>query len=178
MSSNLSEQVDYIFRLSVPYITMFFLVSVNLSYLHLPLSFSVTLPIALMVIYYWSIYRPTLIPPAFVFILGVLMDLVGNLPVGLTAFLFLFVRHIISDQRLFLTGQPFFMIWLGFFVVSSVLFAAEWFLFGLTSLQWTPLQPVAANIILGALVFPMIMIVLNLSHKALPPPLDPYKSVQ
>lgn len=178
MSSNLSEQIDHIVRLGVPYVVMFLLVSLNLSYLHLPLSFSVTLPITLMVIYYWSIYRPTLIPPVLVFILGILLDLVGSLPIGLSAFLFLFVRHVISDQRLFLTGQPFFMIWLGFFVVSSVSFAAQWFLFGLTSLQWTPLQPVAANIILGALVFPIIMIVLNLSHKTLPPPLDPYKSVQ
>ena len=175
---NMSEKIDYAARLCVPYVVMFILIMVNMSYLHLPLSFSVTLPITLMVVYYWSIYRPTLVSPVFIFIVGVLMDLLGGLPIGLTAFLLLLVRHIISDQRVFLTTQPFFIIWLVFFVVSLFSFGAQWFLFGLASLQWTPLQPVAANIILGVLVFPIVILFLNLSHKTLPPSDDPYKSVQ
>ena len=176
--SVISEQMDMFLRLCVPYLVMFTLFVLNMVFFSTPLSTTIEIPFVVMVIYYWSIYRPTLIPPLLVFIIGLCLDLISGFPVGLSSLVFLIIRQSVSEQRLFLTGQPFMVIWLGFGIVGTISALVQWVLFGLMHFQWTPIQPVNLTIVAGVLLFPVIALLLNLSHKVLPLMPDQYSAVK
>lgn len=176
--SAISEQMEMFLRVCVPYIVMFILFILNMVFFSTPLSMTIEIPFVVMVIYYWSIYRPTLIPPLLVFLIGASLDLISGFPVGLSSFVFLVIRKTVSDQRLFLTGQSFMAVWLGFALVSVISTLVQWMLFGLMHFHWTPLQPVNLTIIAGILLFPVIAFILNLSHRVLPLLPDQYSAVK
>ncbi|MGH1378084.1 MAG: rod shape-determining protein MreD [Alphaproteobacteria bacterium] len=174
----ISEQMDIFLRLCVPYFVMLVLFIFNMAFFSASLSVTVEIPFVIIAIYYWSIYRPTLIPPLLVFVSGICLDFISGFPVGLSSLVFLLMRKIVSEQRLFLTGQPFMVIWLGFCVVSAVTMFLQWLLFGLMHFHWTPMQPVLFTVISGILLFPVISILLHLSHKVLPLLPDQYSAVK
>ena len=44
---------------------------------------AVLLPsVTLAAVFFWSLFRPAALPPAIVFVIGVLLDLLGYLPIG------------------------------------------------------------------------------------------------
>ncbi len=174
----ISEQIDIALRMCVPYVVMFVLVLLNVIFSSTPLSSTINVPFVLMVLYYWSSYRPGIVPPLLVFITGLCLDFLSGFPVGLSSFILLVMRHIVSEQRLFLTGQPFMVIWLGYMIVSGVALVAQWALFGLIHLNWTPIQPVVLEFVAGTFLFPVIALILNLSHKVLPFVPDQYSAVK
>lgn len=176
--SAMSEQLDMFLRICVPYGVMFILFIFNMVFFSTPLSTTIEIPFVVMVVYYWSIYRPTLIPPLLVFIVGICLDSLSGFPLGLSSLVFLVIRKTVSEQRLFLTGQPFMVIWLGFGVVSALAALMQWVLFGLMHMHWTPIQPVNFTIIAGILLFPVIALLLNLSHRVLPLLPDQYSAVK
>lgn len=178
MSTTFSEYFDGILRFCVPYTAMFFFFILNLVSFSAPLSTKIEIPLLLMCIYYWSVYRPTLIPPVLVFICGILFDLLCAMPVGLSAFILLLVRHFVTEQRLFLTSQPFIVIWLGFSTVCAIGLSIQWFLFGLVHLHWTPFTPMVLMVLSGMFIFPAISLILNMSHKVLPELRDHYTAIK
>ncbi len=178
MSTTLSEQLDGFLRFSVPYAAIFFLFTLNLVSFSAPLSTKIEIPFFLMCIYYWSVYRPTLIPPFLVFASGLYFDLLSGMPLGLNAFLFLLVRHFVTEQRLLLTSQTFVVIWIGFMIVAAACIVVQWGLFGLINMYWTPHMPMLLMILAGVLIFPAVSLILNLSHKVLPTLRDHYTAVK
>ncbi|MCK5374401.1 MAG: rod shape-determining protein MreD [Alphaproteobacteria bacterium] len=165
------------FRMSVVYLLMFLLFLFNTISIAMPISTTIDVPFIIMVIYYWSIYRPTLISPSLVFAVGICFDLLSGWPVGLNAFIFLLLRHVIVSQRLFLTGQPFAVVWIGFMMAGFVSLSMQWLLFGLIRLQWGSIEPVILASFAAILLFPLIAVILHLSHKALPYIQDQYSAV-
>jgi len=128
----------------------------------------------LMAVYYWSIYRPTLIPVLYVFILAVIMDLQAGLPVGLSALVLIGIQILVRKQRLFLMGQPFVMIWFGFACVALMQMLAQW---GAISALNAALMPLTAMVIAWALsimVFPLASLILLGVHRLLPLPQSPF----
>lgn len=166
--SSLPESMNAVMRFGAVYgvlAVLFILNTVNLS---LPFSGRVEVSVLLMAIYYWAIYRPTLLPPWVVFVAGVMFDVLSGLPIGLSAFIFLAVRWVVVDQRLFLMGQSFMMVWLVFAVVLCFASVLQWAVYGLLQLAWTPWQPVGVMVVLSVLVFPVVSFILHLSHRMLP----------
>lgn len=161
-------------RFCVVYLLMLILLIFNMIFFYTPLSISIEAPLILMVVYYWSIYRPILLPPLLVFLTGLCVDLISGYPVGLSSFLFLISRQVISEQRLFLAGQPFLVIWLGFILLSLCIAFLQWFLFGLINFYWLSLMPTIISSLFGILFFPVIFVLLNLSHRILPDASDQY----
>ncbi|MGH1375581.1 MAG: hypothetical protein ACRBCK_04450 [Alphaproteobacteria bacterium] len=173
-----SGHMDIFLRFCVAYIVMCVLFMLSIVSFATPLSTMVEIPCTLMILFYWAIYRPTLLPPVLVFIVGICADIIGGLPLGLNSFILLMVRQLIIDQRVFLTGQPFTVIWLGFSVVSTISLCVEWALFGLINLQWSQFTPVFLTAISGIMFFPIVSIILNLSHKFLPVLPDQYSAMR
>ncbi len=164
-------------RMLIVYLLMFSLFLLNTISFDTTISGTIDVPFIMMMLYYWSIYRPTLIPPTLVFAIGICFDLLSGLPVGLNAFIFLFLRHVIVSQRLFLTGQSFTVIWIGFMIAGFAALSLQWLLFGLTGLQWLAIDKVILTSFVAILFFPLIAVVLHTSHKALPYIQDHYSAV-
>jgi len=162
----------------VVYLLMFVLFLLNTISIATPISGTIDVPFIIMVLYYWSIYRPTLIPPLLVFAVGVCFDLLSGWPVGLSSFIFLLLRHVIVSQRVFLTGQPFTVVWIGFMMAGLGAISLQWLLFGLTRLQWGGIDPVIITSFVAIMLFPFVSLVLHFSHKVLPYIQDQYSAVR
>lgn len=173
-----SEYIDSGLRFAVPYSVMMGLFILNISFLSFPLALSLEPPFILMAIYYWSIYRPTLIPAWLVFLAGILFDFISGLPVGLHGFIFVAARWLVTDQRLLLYSQSFITVWIGFIVMNFIAVSTQWILFGLVNFGWPPIEPAALMFVSGVFLFPIISLVLHLTHRVLPDFSDQYSIVK
>lgn len=166
--SALPEQIDIFVRFCAVYAVVFLFFILNSVSLSLPISGSLDIPFNIMVIYYWAIYRPRLLPPWLIFLAGIAFDSMSGMPLGMNAFIFLALRWLVVDQRLFLMGQSFAMVWLLFAGMSFICLVSQWALYGLIHFYWTPFIPVAFTFIAGFVVYPVVGIILNVSHRILP----------
>ncbi|PZQ48691.1 MAG: rod shape-determining protein MreD [Micavibrio aeruginosavorus] len=134
----------------------------------------------LMAVYYWAIYRPTVMPVAYTFILGLIMDLLMNIPAGLSSLLFVGLQTIVRRSRLFLMGQPYIMVWLGFAIMSVVYTLSFWFLMSLRDFHFLPLASLLQMLVaalLSVLLFPLASLVLQAVHRVLPVTANPMRVV-
>jgi rod shape-determining protein MreD len=87
----------------------------------------VTPAFALMAVYHWTIYRAELLPPAAVFLAGLLLDFLnGTQYVGTSALSLLLVRTALLSQRRFFVNRPFPLLWAGFLLTAVIVIAFEW----------------------------------------------------
>ena len=75
----------------------------------------------LMLIYFWSIYRPQSLPYFVIFILGLLKDILENGIFGLNAICFLLFQAMIRSQRKYIVNHTFIVIWSGFIFFSGII---------------------------------------------------------
>ena len=162
------KKIDNALRLAVPQVLLLFLLL--LSFVSLPLPHvGVTRPyLVLMAVYYWSVYRPTLVPPVLCFVVGIVMDIISGGPLGLNALVLVIVQWIVRGQRRFLMGQPYTTTWAVFAVIVLISAVAQWGLYGLAQMQWPLFMPVAGSIFLSLLLFPFITLLFVIIHRILP----------
>jgi rod shape-determining protein MreD len=96
--------------------------------LQLPLLHALIPSLPLIALFYWSLYRPELMPTVAVFVLGLLEDAMSGAPLGVHALTFMIVKWTVVAQRRFFAGKPFEVIWLGFSVVVLVFTGLSWML--------------------------------------------------
>lgn len=134
----------------------------------------------LMAVYYWAIYRPTVMPVAYTFALGVIMDLLSELPIGMSALILVGLQTIVQRSRLFLMGQPYMMVWLGFAIMALAYAVSFWLLFSLSEFSFAPLRAFVQMMIAGALsimLFPLASLILQGVHRLLPVASNPFRTV-
>ena len=77
-------------------------------------------------VFFWSLYRPGAMPPPAVFLLGLLLDLLGWLPVGDGVVVLLLIHGFCVRWRRGLARQGFLVVWLVFLGFSVVAAALIW----------------------------------------------------
>lgn len=152
----------------VPQALLFVLLLLNIASLPLPNADAVKAHLVLMAVYYWAIYRPTLIPPAFCFAIGLVIDLVAHLPMGLNAVVLLLVQWLVRDQRRFLMGQPYVVIWAVYGLVALSASMLQWVLYGVFNMHWAPVMPILSGALISLLLFPFVTMLLVFTHRLLP----------
>src|SRR5262245_59913464 len=74
---------------------------------------------SLMAVYHWTIYRPKLLPPVSLFLIGVTQDLLtGALP-GVTALILLLTRAMVLRLRRYFVDRSFPFVWTGFTMLTG-----------------------------------------------------------
>jgi rod shape-determining protein MreD len=111
---------------SIPTLTTIVLLTVSVLPLHIPDYAAVAPLLALAGVYYWTIYRPELLPPVAVFIAGVVFDLLSGAPLGVTPLLLLLARALVMSQRRFFVNRLFPFVWCGFTLVAAAGIAFLW----------------------------------------------------
>lgn len=135
----------------------------------------------LMAVYYWAIYRPTVMPVFYTFILGVAMDLLAELPIGLNALIMIGIQFVIQRSRLYLMGQPYITVWLGFALVALCYALILWFTVSLFAMRFSPPMPIVPSMVatlFSILLFPLATLLLHAIHKALPVSSDLIRKVR
>ena len=178
LDNSLINRMDWAWRLAFAQGATIFFLFFSLINWPLPQAGDVSPFFLLMAVYYWAIFRPTLLPPAAVFALGLSFDFLTNVPLGFNTIVLLLMQWIVKDQRLYLMGQPYMMIWLGFVVTCVLASLIQLGLYWLFHGVFPSLVSVGINTGLNILLFPLVSLVLNLPHRFLPVAHVPYKSVE
>ena len=155
-------------RLSVPHILLLMLICAELVPLGLPGSATVKPFFFIMGLYYWAVFRPTLLPPVYLFLLGLGMDFLTLMPPGSHAAIYLLIYWIVRMQRRYLMGQPFSIIYSGFILVAGVYAGLIWGINALYYMQLISPLPVLGYLLFSVLLFPFIIFVFVTTHRILP----------
>ncbi len=134
----------------------------------------------LMAVYYWAIYRPTVMPTGYTFVLGLIIDLLAELPTGMSALILVGLQTIVRRSRLFLMGQPYIMVWLGFAITALANAICMWLIMSIKFWSTVPLPVLMQTLVAAALsilLFPLASLVLQGVHRMMPASSKPLHSV-
>lgn len=110
--------------------------------------------VTLIAAYFWTIYRPNLMPSIALFILGLLQDLVTGGPLGLMALVLLLVHWLVDAQRRVFLGKSFVVGWWGFGLVALGAEGAIWLLACIYYDQLLGIKPFAFQFMLTVAIYP------------------------
>ena len=162
------ENIHWFLKLFIAQCTIFILFLLDFVNFGTSFSYDIKPFFILISIYFWSIYRPTLLLPIYVFALGIIFDLVLNYPVGLHALLFVAIQWIFRSQRLYFIGQPYVILWIGFTLTCFAVMTIEWALFSLLLHNIYSFKVVLFGTLTSALSFPLITLLFNVIYRKLP----------
>lgn len=166
----LQNRVDWIWRvvLGQSVVLLFLIFSfIDVSFLS---SSGVKPYFILLLIYYWSIHRPTFLNPIFIFFVGIFFDVIHGFPIGIHSLIFLVVQIATLSQRHFLAGQTYLVIWIGFFVTCFSVLITEWLFFSFLNQYWLELMYFIKTLFVTVLFFPLITLIFSILQKILPVP--------
>lgn len=121
----------------------------------------------LMATYYWTIYRPGLLPALALFVIGSIQDLLsGELP-GITALSLLLARATVLSHRRHFVDRPFPFIWAGFTLMTGAVALFLWAVHSLVAAEFLDLHGPVLRAVLTISVFPVASFLLGRSQRAL-----------
>lgn len=155
MTPGLAQRLDVWARNMMPSVTTLFLALPNVVPLGLPAMSDVMPVVTLMAVFYWSVYRPDLMPPAAVFVLGLAHDILAGNPTGLMALTLLVIHGVTVSQRQVFVGKPFFVAWLGFAVISAGGFLLMWIMTCILAAELLLTMAVVFQYLMTVVSFPL-----------------------
>jgi len=164
MNPSLMSQLDEFARGLVPLGITFTLVLFET--MPLPLPGAVAPALSLIALYYWAVYRPDLMPPIAVFMVGILLDVVTGASVGVNALILLLVYGTVLSQRRFLLGKSFNVLWFGFFLTAFVAGLINWLILSVLNDVVLDPTPLIIQLLITVLIYPLFSWLLGRTQKA------------
>lgn len=163
----LLQRLDKIATNLTPFVLALVLVMGSSVPIRLPTFGAVAPNLALIAVFYWTIYRPDLLPGAAVLLLGLWQDILVGAPLGLNAIALLLVHGAIVTQRTFFQGKSFLVIWWAFGLTASLAALAFWLLtMGYHGMVIDPM-PLVFQLALTTAVFPFLTWLFARVHHAI-----------
>jgi rod shape-determining protein MreD len=135
--------------------------------LRIPGYAALTPAFALMAVYHWAIYRPDLLPPAGLFVIGLAEDLLTGGPVGVNALLLLLARAAVVRQRRHFVNRNFAFVWSGFTLLTMAAMLGLWALNCLLLLSLSGVRATVFRAVLTIAIFPAASFALGRTQRAL-----------
>lgn len=126
--------------------------------------------ITLTCVYFWSLFRPAAMPPVVVFLLGLLFDLLGYLPLGVGPLTLLIVHGLALRWRQVLTAGGFMSVWLAFTGFAGGAAVLSWGLTTLVSFRLLPVGPALFEALLAAALYPALAVLFIRAHRSVADP--------
>jgi rod shape-determining protein MreD len=140
----------------------------DIATMHFPFDGIIKPNLFLVAVFYWSIYRPSLVPVWLIFIAGLTLDFIAGTFSGLHTIPLIAVSWLVTRQRSFLSGQNFIMIWSIFSGIHLCVISTQWLLSMATSLNFEFPRSLIFSAFLTLCVYPVCHMILFLTHKLLP----------
>lgn len=121
-----------------------------------------------LAVFYWSVYRPTLVPLWLAFFLGLVIDLYSGYPLGLNALGLTLLRAFITGQRRHFLGQPFINILLGFSLAVLLYYVLYWCVMGIMDGVFASAVPLLVKVLSSIVLFSPFVLIMRILHRALP----------
>ena len=122
----------------------------------------------LVVVYFWGIYRPELMPPAAVFLVGFFQDVLSGAPLGLSSFVLLLVYWVVVDQRRVFIGKAFWITWAGFGLVAVGAAFVSWAIASIYHGTLVAPGAVFIQLLLTIAIYPGISWIFSAAEKIIP----------
>jgi rod shape-determining protein MreD len=120
------QRLDLLARNVSPFAFTLVLLILGLVRLRLPYLPPLSLSLVLVSVYYWAVHRPSALPPAAVFILGLLADLLGGGLLGSNVLVLLATYGGTLAVRHWLVGASFAIVWWGFALAATAAMLLSW----------------------------------------------------
>ena len=140
-----------------PFVLTLSLAMLTVVPLRIPDLAPVTPMLTVIAVYYWSIYRPDLLPMAAVFCVGLFQDALAGTPLGLTALVLIIVQYAVLSQRRFFHSKTFLVEWWGFMLVAPVAAFASWLLASLYFGTLVAPRPLGFQLLLSVALYPCLV---------------------
>jgi len=135
------NRLDLIARNVLPVFVTLLLVMIAMVPLRVPVLTPVIPSLPLIAVYYWSVYKPNLMPVWAIFLIGLFHDLLTAGPPGVGILSLLLVYALVESLRRLLVGAGFLSIWLVFVPVAAAASLAAWLLTSLVETRLFELEP-------------------------------------
>jgi rod shape-determining protein MreD len=166
----IGRRLDIAWRYAFPVTTSLLLMMVSLAPFGLWGQAALLPTVALTCVWFWSLYRPAAMAPPMVFMIGILLDLLGFLPLGVGGVTMLTTHGIAQRLRRFLSRQGFTVVWLIFTAVACGIAVMNWVLVSALTFSPVPAGPVLFQAGLAAAMYPAVAIPLTLAHRSFADP--------
>lgn len=156
MDTTFWQRLDSLARRMLPVAITLVLAMAAAVPLHIPGYAPVAPAVTLIAVYYWTIFRPDLMPAPAVFAVGLFQDVLSGTPLGVNALVLLLVFAVVFGQRRFFLGKSFLVMWWGFALVVVGALATGWMAFsGLEGAVLNPLPAIFQGTVTLA-IFPVL----------------------
>ena len=125
---------------------------------------------ALACVFFWAVFRPASMPPPVVFLLGLLADLLGLTPPGVSVLILLVTYGIAVRWRRVLAEQGFLVVWLAFVAVAAGAAALGWAMMSLLLFRLLPGNSALFQFALTAGLYPVLATLFTRAHRGLANP--------
>ena len=112
--------------------------------------------LTVIAVYYWSIYRPDLLPLVATFFIGLVQDAIQGTPLGMSALVLLLVQGTVVSQRRFFRGKTFLVEWWGFMLVAPVAALIGWLLISAHAGTIVVPRPLGVRLVLTFAAYPCL----------------------
>ena len=138
--------------------------------LDLPGQASLLSAVALGCVFFWSLRRPLSLPPPAVFLLGLLSDLLGLTPPGVSVLILLAAHGVAARWRQALEPRRFAAAWLAFVPVAGGAAILQWAAISLLSVRLMPGGAVLLQWGLTTGLYPALAALLSRAHRGFADP--------
>jgi rod shape-determining protein MreD len=135
--------------------------------LRIPGYATLTPALTLMAAYHWTIYRPDLLSPFGLFLIGLIEDMLSGSPIGAGALVLLLARAAVLRFRRHFVNRSFPFIWAGFATLAGIAMLASWLFNCLMQMNFFDLRTTVFRLVLTVTVFPIASYALGRSQRAL-----------
>ena len=126
--------------------------------------------VSLGCVWFWSLFRPDAMPPPVVFLIGLVMDLLGYLPLGVGVFTLLAVHGVALSLRRSLSRRGFAWIWIVFGGVAAAAATLIWLLVMLLTFRLLSPYPAIFIAVLAIAIFPVLAVPFASAHRSIANP--------
>jgi len=160
MDARLSNKVADFCRSGIPFAVSVLLILAAVLPYGLPKSSLAAPVLALISVYYWSLFRPELMPAGAAFLLGLLVDVLSGGPPGLNALVLILVHWAASGQRRALAGKSFAVGWLGYLLIAGGAAILNWLVASVFHVTVIESVPLLVSHAIGTAAYPLVAIFL------------------
>ena len=139
-----------------PFVVSLVLIMLSVLPIHVPAIGSVAPNLGLIAVFYWTVYRPDLMPAIAVLPLGLWQDLLNGAPLGLNGLTLLIVYGVIVFQRVFFRGKSFLVVWWAFGLTAAFAAIVFWLAVIAWHLRYVDPTPLILQVVLTLTVFPFL----------------------
>lgn len=117
----------------------------------------------LMPVFYWNMLQRA-VPYWFLFLLGLMMDAVTGLPLGLTSLLYLMFSGLVHTQRRYMQKEGFVMKWTSFSALAVMVIGLSWLCLSWFGGAPAPIFPALVQCALTAACYPLAHRVFDIAN--------------